>query len=92
MAATPIPRRVPEFHLEQLDDELLLYHPGLTKAIHLNPTASLIWQLCDGVRSSNEIAVMLSEVYGADADIGADVDATLDRLVAEGVLTLASPA
>ncbi|MGE4055263.1 MAG: PqqD family protein, partial [Vicinamibacterales bacterium] len=58
-----IPSRVEHFSLERLDNEILLYHPGLTKAIHLNETAALVWELCDGQRSIAEIGTLLGEAF-----------------------------
>jgi hypothetical protein len=84
-----VPARAPLVRLEQLDDDLLLYHPGLTRAIHLNQTASIIWQLCDGRRSSQDIAELLCEAFPADREqIPEHVDATLQRFADEGALEL----
>ena len=45
------PRRKTDYRLEQLDGEMVLYHPSETKILYFNQTASLIWQLCDGERT-----------------------------------------
>jgi PqqD family protein of HPr-rel-A system len=41
------------------DDDGMLVH-------HLNPSASLIWQLCDGSGSAQELANDIAEEYGLD--------------------------
>lgn len=90
MTSTHVPRRVSEFRLEELDGNLLLYHPGLTKTVHLNETASLIWQLCDGKRSSQEIADLLLETFPEEAaQVVKDVEAALARLADEGAVEFA---
>jgi hypothetical protein len=82
-----IPTRVPHFSLERLDNEILLYHPGLTKAIQLNETAALVWELCDGKRSLKDINTLLGDAFPDQADeIRQDVGAVVDRLAAEGAL------
>ncbi|MGE0703719.1 MAG: PqqD family protein [Vicinamibacterales bacterium] len=87
-----IPSRVEHFSLERLDNEILLYHPGLTKAIHLNETAALVWELCDGQRSIAEIGTLLGEAFPEQADeVRNDVAAVVDRLSTEGALRI-SPA
>ncbi len=87
-----IPSRVEHFSLERLDNEILLYHPGLTKAIHLNETAALVWELCDGKRSVAEIGSLLGDAFPEQADeVRNDVGAVVDRLSTEGALQL-SPA
>jgi len=58
-----IPRQSQDYRLEQLDDELLLYNPSQTVIMYCNPTASLIWQLCDGQRTIQDIITLLSEAY-----------------------------
>ena len=84
-----IPTRAPDFLLEQLDDDVLLYHPGLTKTIRLNETAAALWKLCDGERSVGEIASMLVEAYPDDeCQVAGDVEATLRVFAAEGAIEL----
>ncbi len=84
-----IPRRVDEFRLEQMDEDLLLYHPGMTKAVRLNESASLVWQLVDGQRSVGEIMALLGGAYPEQAStVAADVVQTLARLAEEGAIEL----
>lgn len=87
VTADKFPAHAPGFTLQHLDDEILLYHAGLTRTVHLNPTAALVWQLCTGSRSADAIAALLEEAYpdGAPA-VRADVEATLDRLAKDGVI------
>lgn len=78
MELSCIPQQKPDFRLEQLDGELLLYHPSRTTIIYCNPTASLIWQLCDGTRAVEEIIALLSAAYEQPADtLAAEIAATL---------------
>jgi hypothetical protein len=87
MASVRVPTRVPDFLLERLDGELLLYHPGRTQTILLNETASIIWELCNGVRSEQEISALLVEAFPDAADsLARDVEATLCRFVDEGAI------
>jgi hypothetical protein len=53
------PIRKADYRLEQLDNELLLYHPSDTKILYLNQSASLVWGLCDGEHSVAEIIDLL---------------------------------
>ena len=57
------PCQKPHYRLEKIDDELLLYHPSQTTIMYCNPSASLIWQLCDGERTIEEIISLLSAAY-----------------------------
>jgi len=76
-----------DYRLELIDDELLLYHPGETKILYCNQTASLVWGLCDGQRAVEEIAGLLSEAFpDAAATIPADVNATLEQFHQHGAI------
>ena len=81
------PRRKPDFQLEALDGELLIYHPTESTVVYCNQTASLIWHLCDGTLTTEEISALLSAAYPeAATSIPADVDATLRTLTQQQVI------
>jgi hypothetical protein len=83
------PQRKPDYRLEMIDDELLLFHPGETKILYCNQTASLIWQLCDGQHTVEEITALLSDAFPEAADtIAADVEATLQEFLQPGAIEL----
>ena len=89
MELTGKPRRKPDFRLELLDNEMLLYHPAETKILHFNQTASLIWQLCDGERTAAEMISLLSESYPESAgEVTADVQSTLQQFAEQGCIEL----
>ena len=84
-----IPRTVAGVKLETLDDETLLYHPSLTKAIYLNPTATIVWCLIDGERSIDSIARILKSSYPNGNDsIEGDVFGVIESLQGQGAITL----
>lgn len=81
------PRRKPDYRLEMLDDELLLYHAAQTRILYCNESASTIWQLCDGQRTSQEITAILSAAYPEAADrIADDVEETLQQFLQHGAI------
>jgi len=83
------PIRQADYRLEQLDDELLLYHPSETKILYLNQSASLVWGLCDGEHSVAEIVQLLSQAYPeAAASIPDDVHAALAEFLHNGCIEL----
>lgn len=87
----PIPRQ--GFQLEELDGETLLYRHSLKKMIYLSESAAIVWKLCNGERTAQEIVNLLAEAYpeSREAVIG-DVVAALDSLVREGALHMTSRA
>jgi Coenzyme PQQ synthesis protein D (PqqD) len=73
-----------------MDGEYLIYSPEASKALFLNSSAALIWNLCDGQRTVQEIVELLADNYpGIDMD--AEVRTAIDRLCLEGVLQLDEP-
>jgi Coenzyme PQQ synthesis protein D (PqqD) len=82
-----IPMPVSNVEAEVIDGEVLLYQPQQTRAVYLNPTAAVVWGLCDGRRSIREIIRAIDESYpDAGADLKEDVLATLNQLQESGVL------
>jgi coenzyme PQQ biosynthesis protein PqqD len=83
------PLRAAGIRLETLSADAVLYHPDLAKVVRLNDTAALVWRLCDGVRTVEEIVATLREAYPEAApDLAVDVERVLARLVDEGALDL----
>ncbi|MBI4761434.1 MAG: PqqD family protein [Chloroflexota bacterium] len=83
-----VPVAVDGFQIEMMDGEMVLLHPSRNIIIHGNQTSALIWQLCDGKRTVDEIVELLSAAY-ADAanDIRNDVPAAIQTLMDQGALT-----
>ena len=87
MSQQSTPRRKPDYRLEQIDDELLLYHPGQTQILYCNQTASLIWHLCDGRLTAQEIIDLLRAAFpDAHQTIAADVTTTLQQFQQYGAI------
>jgi len=64
------------------EQHLLLVPEG---AVRLNETAAQVLELCDGRRSLEEIAAVLSQRYSG-ADVSADVRELLGRMVEHGLV------
>jgi hypothetical protein len=72
---------------EEMDGQVLLYRVGAHKAVHLNDSAALIWKLCDGSRTLNDVIGVLSDTYpDMQETIAADVRAGARMLLTEGAL------
>lgn len=65
----------------EVDGERLLYRPGSQNAMHLDTIAALIWQMCDGSRTADDIAAELSSFYPDDAGtVQGEVLAAIENL------------
>jgi hypothetical protein len=50
-----------------LDDELVIYDPENGESYILNPTGRLVWERCDGRRTSSDIAREIAALHGVSA-------------------------
>ncbi len=83
------PKQAYGFFLEDMDGESVIYRLGAHRAIHLNSTAAVIWKMCDGSRSIQELIQFLEPVYSdADVDIPSDVQHAVQLLINEGAVLL----
>ena len=77
-------------HLIQhdMDDEVLVYDPVIDRTHRLNLSATLIWELCDGTRSLEDIARALTEQFEVEFEIALqDARIVLKQLKEEQLLT-----
>jgi hypothetical protein len=81
-----VPNAVSGLEMEVVEGEVLLYHPQHARAVYLNPTAALVWGLCDGNRSVREIVRIIGESYPDASGLSEDVLKTLEQLRGNGVL------
>jgi hypothetical protein len=89
MLETARPRPAPEYQAEILEGELVVFHPSSNKVLHSNPSAAVIWKLCDGRRSIAEITRILCEAFPESAEqIKKDVPEAIQLFVDNGVMAL----
>jgi hypothetical protein len=73
---------------KKLGDESVLYDHE-TRAIHvLNPTAIIVWDLCDGKHTAEDIELSLRTEFKADSGTPVihDVKSIIERFYTEGLL------
>lgn len=84
------PTQNPHFSSEVSDHEIILYSVQGNRFLHLNPTAALVWEMCDGTRSAAELIASLKDIFPDNSDaLAADVEETLQALVDNGCIHLA---
>jgi len=84
------PIRNESCHMEELDDEVLLYNPTNNKTLYINKSASVIWQLCNGGQTVEDIITMIQEAYPSDDDsLRQDILDTLNSLAENDAVNLA---
>jgi len=90
-AASPPGARIPvpaDFvEAELVDNEVLLYHPRHASAVYLNPTAALVWGLCDGHRTVADVIALLESSYpDATPPVAEGVEAAFAGLQKDGMI------
>ena len=67
--------------VEEIEDEVVIYDPRTHYVHHLNPMASIIWELFDVSVSPQEIAKEIADVLKTDSStVEKDVQETLKQL------------
>lgn len=85
---TTKPVRKPEITVKDIGGETLLHSPD-GKAIHvLNPTAQLIWEMCDGEHTHSDMEQTLRNrfVIPDEYDVLSDIRRTLETFATNGLL------
>ncbi len=57
------PIRRDGLEIDEAEDGLIIFDPREDMVHHLNPSASVIFDLCDGSRDLDAIAAVLGEIY-----------------------------
>ena len=57
------PRRRQSLEVNEAEDGLVIYDPASDMVHHLNPSAALIFDLCNGSRDPESIARVVGEVF-----------------------------
>ena len=71
----------------QILDEVVLYRPGAAQALSLNESARVIWELCEGKRTVEEICIALGDLLAVPPErLRDDVWGGVNRLFELGLL------
>jgi hypothetical protein len=84
--ASGSPVAVPGLEVNETNDGLIVYDPGLERVHYLNATASVIFMLSDGTRDVRRIADAVGQAYDADRAPVAEVETCLSQLRNEGLV------
>ncbi len=88
-----VPRKDADVLELDLEDGLILYDRNANLVHHLNPSARIVWFLCDGITDLGKLAGEIAEEYHLDAqDVAAQVAGLVAELDAVGLVEDANPA
>ena len=81
------PKAVDRVVEHEVEEDLVLYDPSRDAVHILNTMASVVWWLCDGQRTQEEIVARVADLYGVKpAAVAGDVQEVLCRLRDAGVV------
>jgi hypothetical protein len=83
-----IPKRDAGCVEEVLESEIVLYCSCSEKALYLNESAALVWQLIDGERSIGQIGLLLTDAYPDAVTLTHDLSEAIEMLRKHGVIHL----
>lgn len=81
------PRRLESLEVNEAEDGLVVYDPAGDMVHHLNPSAAVIFDLCDGTRDVDAIAHVLCEAYELDTPPREDALAGLRDLADRNLIS-----
>jgi hypothetical protein len=80
------PRPTPGIEVNRVADGYVVYDPERDRVHYLNPTAVLLFELCDGRRRAADLPRLLQSVYALPEPPLTEVAAYLEKLLAEGLI------
>lgn len=89
MNKSDIYKHVDDCLLEDMDGELLLYNPANATTLHLNGPSSIVWELCNGTNSVQDMIDAVQHAYPEQHDqIESDIVGVLKEFIERQFLVL----
>jgi hypothetical protein len=89
MNKTNIYKQLEECLLEDMDGELLLYNPINSTTLHLNGPSAIVWNLCDGEATVQQMIDAVQEAYPEQSEqIESDIVSVVKDFVEREFLAL----
>ncbi len=82
-----LPTMAEGLDVNETDDGLIIYQESTDRVHHLNPTAAVVFTLCDGTRSPDDIARLVGETFSLGDAPEAETKACLEDLARENLIT-----
>jgi hypothetical protein len=75
----------PSLEVHTVEDGVVVFDPDTDRVHYLNPTATFVFSVADGSRTSQEIAELVREAWGLDEAPMEEVGSCIEQLRHEGV-------
>lgn len=78
--------RAAGLEIYETEDGFVVFHPATDRVHHLNQTASVVFELCNGSTEIAELPELVAQLFSLAEPPREAVESVLQELVAEGVL------
>jgi hypothetical protein len=75
-----------DLEVNESADGLVVYDPDRERVHHLNRSASLVFELCTGENTDDQIADLVAKAFGLDEPPADEVEQCLASLTHEGLV------
>ncbi|MFK7828752.1 MAG: PqqD family protein [Congregibacter sp.] len=79
-------RQPANLQVHEADDGLIAFDPDNDRVHHLNPSAGVMFSLCDNPQTKGQLTEQFIIAYGLDADEHAQAEEAIAQLLREGLL------
>jgi len=76
--------------VHEAQDGLVVFNPETDRVHHLNGTAAVVFELCDGSRETADLPALVAELFSLDDPPADAVSEGLGQLIEQGVLVQAT--
>jgi hypothetical protein len=83
------PKRALDIEMREVSDGFVAYDPKRDRLHFLNPTATMLLEVCDGNLRAEELPQLLASAFGLEQSPREEVEQCLERLFAEGLVVAA---
>jgi len=82
--------RAGNLEVHEVSDGYIVYQKEQDRVHHLNRTAAIVFELCDGTHQPQDVVERVAEIYALDASAHGEIRAALDSLVQRGLVLSSS--
>lgn len=80
------PRGLDGLEVNEVDDGLVIYDGARDRVHYLNPTAGVVFALCDGTHGEATLPGLVRQAFGTDEPSDDEIAECLAKLRAEGLV------
>jgi coenzyme PQQ synthesis protein D (PqqD) len=72
--------------VNEVPDGYVIYQTAADRVHYLNKTAAIVFELCDGARSADDIVARVSKLFEVEGTADNEIEACVQSLLEEGLV------